>query len=214
MRYIIFPVTALLAYFIAGVNPSIMLSKLIYKKDIRLLGSGNPGFTNFKRSLGGKFAWLVFLLDVLKGSVISVIAGSLFGKYFGSWQFGVAFASFFGVIGHCFPVLYGFNGGKGFLVCFSSLFFIDGLAGAVAAAVLVILLLTVRYMSLSTLAALAAGLVCIILLGYPVTVCIFESAAVAIVFVRHRKNIKRLINREEPKFGFGHNGSEAKEAKE
>ena len=213
MRYIIFPVTALFAYFIASINPAITLSKLIYKKDIRNLGSGNPGFTNFKRSFGGKFAWLVFLLDVLKGAIISVIAGLLFGKYYGSWQLGVAFASFFGVIGHCFPVLYGFNGGKGFLVCFSSLFFIDPKTGIAAAAVLIILLLTTKYMSLSTLASLAAGLVCIILLGYPAAVCLLEASAVAIVFVRHRKNIKRLINREEPKFGFGHSGK-AKEAKE
>ncbi len=214
MRYIIFPVTALLAYFIAGVNPSIMLSKLIYKKDIRLLGSGNPGFTNFKRSFGGKSAWLVFLLDVLKGSIISVIAGSLFGKYFGSWQFGVAFASLFGVIGHCFPVMYGFRGGKGFLVCFSSLFFIDILAGAVAAAALVILLLTVKYMSLSTLAALAAGLVFIVLRGAAAPVYILTSVSVAIVFVRHSKNIKRLVHGEEPKFSLGQSNSETKEAKE
>lgn len=79
---------------------------------------------------------------------------------------------------------------------------------------LVILLLTVKYMSLSTLAALAAGLVFIVLCGAAAPVYILTSVSVAIVFVRHSKNIKRLVHGEEPKFSLGQSSSETKEAKE
>ena len=64
---IIFPIAA---YLLAGVNPAIVLSKLIYKKDIRTLGSKNPGFTNFKRVFGGKYAWFVFFLDLFKSAAV------------------------------------------------------------------------------------------------------------------------------------------------
>ena len=57
MKVLIWILAALVGYFTAGVNPAIVLSKLIYHQDIRELGSGNPGFTNFKRVFGNRYAW-------------------------------------------------------------------------------------------------------------------------------------------------------------
>ena len=141
MKIFCFIVSAVFAYCVSGLNPAIIMSKAIYKKDIREYGSGNPGFTNFKRVFGNKYAWFVFALDILKGAVISVSAGLLFRQYVGSWQFGVAYAGIFALLGHAFPVFYGFKGGKGFLVCLSTLWFIDWRAGAIAAVVLTVLLI-------------------------------------------------------------------------
>ena len=60
MKIAFFPMVALFAYLISGLNPAIILSKMIYHQDIRGLGSKNPGFTNFKRVFGGRYAWIVF----------------------------------------------------------------------------------------------------------------------------------------------------------
>ena len=140
MKALAYIISAVFAYFVSGLNPAIIMSKAIYKKDIRTCGSGNPGFTNFKRVFGNKYAWFVFVLDILKGAVISVVAGLLFRAYVGSWALGVAYAGLFAMLGHAFPIYYGFKGGKGFLVCLSTVWFIDWRAGAIATAVLVIML--------------------------------------------------------------------------
>ena len=113
MKALAYIISAVFAYFVSGLNPAIIMSKAIYKKDIRTCGSGNPGFTNFKRVFGNKYAWFVFVLDILKGAVISVVAGLLFRAYVGSWALGVAYAGLFAMLGHAFPLYYGFKGGKG-----------------------------------------------------------------------------------------------------
>ena len=64
MKIILCFIAAISGYLIGGINPAIVLSKAIYHKDIRTLGSKNPGFTNFKRVFGPKYAWFVFLLDI------------------------------------------------------------------------------------------------------------------------------------------------------
>lgn len=165
MKALAYIISAVFAYFVSGLNPAIIMSKAIYKKDIRTCGSGNPGFTNFKRVFGNKYAWFVFVLDILKGAVISVVAGLLFRAYVGSWALGVAYAGLFAMLGHAFPIYYGFKGGKGFLVCLSTVWFIDWRAGAIATAVLVIMLPLTKYMSLSTMSALVAGAVAVAAFG-------------------------------------------------
>ena len=203
MKIFCFIVSGVFAYCVSGLNPAIIMSKAIYKKDIREYGSGNPGFTNFKRVFGNKYAWFVFALDILKGAVISVSAGLLFRQSVGSWQFGVAYAGIFALLGHAFPVFYGFKGGKGFLVCLSTLWFIDWRAGAIAAVVLTVLLLTVKYMSLSSMSALIVGAVFVAVFGAGWAVSLMYAVCVLFVVIRHRENIIRLIRGTESKFSFG-----------
>ena len=69
---------AVASYLWDGLNVSIILSNLIYHEDIRTKGSGNPGFTNFKRAFGSKWAWPVFFLDIIKTAVPMVVFGLLF----------------------------------------------------------------------------------------------------------------------------------------
>lgn len=203
MKALAYIISAVFAYFVSGLNPAIIMSKAIYKKDIRTCGSGNPGFTNFKRVFGNKYAWFVFVLDILKGAVISVVAGLLFRAYVGSWALGVAYAGLFAMLGHAFPVYYGFKGGKGFLVCLSTVWFIDWRAGAIATAVLVIMLPLTKYMSLSTMSALVAGAVAVAAFGGGLAVSIMYAACVLFVVVRHKQNIVRLVQGTESKFSFG-----------
>lgn len=203
MKALAYIISAVFAYFVSGLNPAIIMSKAIYKKDIRTCGSGNPGFTNFKRVFGNKYAWFVFVLDILKGAVISVVAGLLFRAYVGSWALGVAYAGLFAMLGHAFPIYYGFKGGKGFLVCLSTVWFIDWRAGAIATAVLVIMLPLTKYMSLSTMSALVAGAVAVAAFGGGLAVSIMYAVCVLFVIVRHKQNIERLVQGTESKFSFG-----------
>ena len=203
MKALAYIISAVFAYFVSGLNPAIIMSKSIYKKDIRTCGSGNPGFTNFKRVFGNKYAWFVFVLDILKGAVISVVAGLLFRAYVGSWALGVAYAGLFAMLGHAFPIYYGFKGGKGFLVCLSTVWFIDWRAGAIATAVLVIMLPLTKYMSLSTMSALVAGAVAVAAFGGGLAVSIMYAGCVLFVIVRHKQNIVRLVQGTESKFSFG-----------
>lgn len=203
MKAFAYIISAVFAYFVSGLNPAIIMSKAIYKKDIRTCGSGNPGFTNFKRVFGNKYAWFVFVLDILKGAVISVVAGLLFRAYVGSWALGVAYAGLFAMLGHAFPIYYGFKGGKGFLVCLSTVWFIDWRAGAIATAVLVIMLPLTKYMSLSTMSALVAGAVAVAAFGGGLAVSIMYAVCVLFVIARHKQNIVRLVQGTESKFSFG-----------
>ena len=203
MKALAYIISAVFAYFVSGLNPAIIMSKAIYKKDIRTCGSGNPGFTNFKRVFGNKYAWFVFVLDILKGAVISVVARLLFRAYVGSWALGVAYAGLFAMLGHAFPIYYGFKGGKGFLVCLSTVWFIDWRAGAIATAVLVIMLPLTKYMSLSTMSALVAGAVAVAAFGGGLAVSIMYAVCVLFVIVRHKQNIVRLVQGTESKFSFG-----------
>ena len=203
MKALAYIISAVFAYFVSGLNPAIIMSKAIYKKDIRTCGSGNPGFTNFKRVFGNKYAWFVFVLDILKGAVISGVAGLLFRAYVGSWALGVAYAGLFAMLGHAFPIYYGFKGGKGFLVCLSTVWFIDWRAGAIATAVLVIMLPLTKYMSLSTMSALVAGAVAVAAFGGGLAVSIMYAVCVLFVIVRHKQNIVRLVQGTESKFSFG-----------
>ena len=203
MKALAYIISAVFAYFVSGLNPAIIMSKAIYKKDIRTCGSGNPGFTNFKRVFGNKYAWFVFVLDILKGAVISVVAGLLFRAYVGSWALGVAYAGLFAMLGHAFPIYYGFKGGKGFLVCLSTVWFIDWRAGAIATAVLVIMLPLTKYMSLSTMSALVAGAVAVAAFGGGLAVSIMYAGCVLFVIVRHKQKIVRLVQGTESKFSFG-----------
>ena len=203
---IIFPITA---YLIAGVNPAIVLSKLIYKQDIRLLGSKNPGFTNFKRVFGSKYAWFVFFLDIGKSALVCGLAKWLFGRYFGEGQFGVAYTGLFAMLGHSYPVWYRFKGGKGFLVAAAAIWFIDWRVALIATVIMLTLLFTVRFMSLSVIVAgfsCPISLACFGFEGGWVTmnVATFVCVVLAVLLMtyRHKANIKRLFAGTESKFSL------------
>ncbi|MBE7089898.1 MAG: glycerol-3-phosphate acyltransferase [Clostridiales bacterium] len=127
---ILLVVLGLASYFFGNINWAIIISKL-KKQDIRKMGSGNPGTLNMSRNLGLKLGLLTFLLDILKGVIPSLIAVIVFkGRgYFENTEFAlVDFASYmcglFAVLGHIYPVIFKFKGGKGiattigvFIVC-------------------------------------------------------------------------------------------------
>lgn len=191
---------ALAAYLISGWNPAITFSKAIYKTDIRTCGSKNPGFTNFKRCFGNKWAWFVLALDLLKAALVVLLFAQVFELRMGLYQIGAAFTGLFAVLGHAYPVWYRFKGGKGFLVSLSTVWVTDWRVGLIVTVVMVVLLLTTKYMSLATVAATLCSPLLLLLFHAPLSAVLLNTAVVVFVALRHRENFKRLMAGTESKF--------------
>lgn len=200
MKILLLILAALVAYLVSGWNPAITFSKLIYKKDIRECGSGNPGFTNFKRTFGNRWAWWVFVLDLSKAAVVVVIFANLFERNFDLFQFGAAYTGLFAMLGHAFPVWYGFKGGKGFLVTLSTVWVVDWRVGLIATLIMVVLLLTTKYMSLATVIAMLCCPLLLLLFKAQVSAIWIMMAMVLFMAIRHKENFKRLKAGTESKF--------------
>lgn len=195
-------VSAVSAYLIGGINGAIILSRLVYHEDIRKQGSGNPGFTNFKRVHGfcpATFAAMA--IDILKTILPVLTFRILFGVWCGEAQFGATFTLLCCMIGHCFPVWYGFRGGKAVMAYLSGIWFVDWRMGLICFGLFVLILLTIRYMSLASISFAFSAPIVLAILGCDGWHVIVTSAILSVlVIVRHWQNIIRLFHGTESKF--------------
>ena len=197
-------VSAVVSYLLGGLNGAIMLSKLVYKQDIREFGSNNPGFTNFKRTYGNGFVtWLVLIIDILKTALPVFLTALIMWINFDKWQFGAQFSGMFCMIGHCFPVWYKFKGGKAFIAGFATIWFVDWRMTLIAMAVFFILLFTLKYMSVASCSAAAVCPIALAFLGpASIWVELMAIACALLVILRHYPNFKKLANGTESKFSL------------
>ena len=200
MKVILYILAAVCGYFVAGMNSAIAISKVVYHKDIRECGSGNPGFTNFKRTFGNKWAWWVLVLDLSKAAVAVGLFAWLLSREGVDFQLGAAYTGIFCMLGHAFPLQYKFKGGKGFLVCLSTMYVIDWRVGLIATGMMIVLLLITKYMSLSTTLAMLLCPILLIPFGASVPVILMALACAVFMAVRHKENFKRLMEGTESKF--------------
>ena len=107
-------VIVLLSYFLGCFNGAVLISRLIADEDVRKKGSGNAGLTNFTRNYGSAKAIFVVFIDMGKAAISCLVGGLLLAPY-GHYQEGVALGGLFVILGHDFPALLGFKGGKGIL---------------------------------------------------------------------------------------------------
>lgn len=125
---------AVLSYLLGCINGAIATSHIFYHDDVRRHGSGNAGLTNFYRNYGARCAPMVIAFDMLK-AVGAVLLGNYFLGYLLGWgAAGKYFGALFCVIGHMFPVFYGFKGGKGILCSGTLLLFSTGASRSSAGA--------------------------------------------------------------------------------
>lgn len=204
MMAIILVISGVVSYLLGGVNGAILASRLFHHEDIRQFGSKNPGFTNYKRVYGnGVVTWLVLVFDVFKTAVPVFITALVMKENFGLWQFGAQFSGLCAMLGHCFPIWYKFKGGKGFLAGFATIWFVDWRMALVATGVFLIILFTVKYMSV---ASCSAALVCPIVLAFlqpqSIWVELLAIAAAALVILRHHENFAKLMKGTESKFSL------------
>lgn len=198
MKAIIF--SALIAYILGSINTSIIVSKLFGYGDIRKQGSGNAGATNTLRVLGKKAAVLVMIGDGLKG-FLAVIVARWFSQLFSEGEISSYVAAVCVMLGHVFPVFFGFKGGKGIMTSIAVVFTLSPVIGAILVVLFVIVVALFNYISLASV----ISSVC-----YPILVLVFfwgdipffVSALImaAIAIIKHRSNIVRLLNGNESKF--------------
>lgn len=213
-------IVAVVAYLFGSISFAVIFTKMSSNKDIRTMGSGNAGFTNVLRSVGVVPAVFTLVFDFLKGAIAGVV---------GSWVFstipdmstelsselvvyGGLIGGVFAIIGHMYPVYFGFKGGKGIVTAAAMMAVTDWRVFLLIVATFLIMFFATKIISL-------ASITCAALYGvytfaitffveyqggeFPlryVLLCSFFALFLGIfVIIKHKENIVRLINGEEKK---------------
>ena len=191
------------AYVLGSVNGSIIVSRYLFH------GSGNAGLTNFYRNYGPKGIAGVLGIDIAKGVLAALIGGLVFPLATGDQalkpeyvDIGRLFATFCLILGHVFPVFYGFRGGKGILCGVSAVFIVDYNAGVIALVVFVLAFLLTRYVSLGSVLGTISVPVTLLAKGFSGLCLILACLSVLLVVMKHGENIVRIIRHKEPRFVF------------
>ena len=187
------------AYLLGNLNGAILISRLIAREDVRTKGSGNAGLTNFTRNYGSKSSIFVILIDMGK-AVAACLLGGLLLKSYGLYEEGVALGGLGVILGHDFPALLGFKGGKGILSGVTVALMMDWRLGLLVFGIFLVAYLLTHYVSLGSV--LSSGSFGFFYAWvhperpFPIIVGFFLSA---LLVWMHRANIGRLIRGEERK---------------
>ena len=209
---IVYILVAIIAYLIGSINFSVILSKKFAGFDVREKGSGNAGTTNMLRSVGKKAAAITLICDILKGVVaigIAILLGYIpdMNKELLLQIAGVAV-----ILGHTFPVFFGFKGGKGVATSLGVLLLSNWQIGLICLVFALVLMILTRMVSVGSCAAAILFPVLTLFINEHYTVLtegksgnvyfIYSVILAIIVLFNHRENIKRLLNGTENKISF------------
>ena len=202
-------IIAIIAYLIGSINFSVILSKKIAGFDVREKGSGNAGSTNMLRSVGKKAAALTLICDVLKG-VVAILIAMFIGYIFKveNQSLLVQIAGIAVVIGHTFPIFFGFKGGKGVATSLGILIMSNWQIGLICLVFGIVLIALTRMVSLGSCggAVLFPVLTLFIKEHYIVTqgsgYFIYSVLLAAFILFNHRSNIKRILSGTENRISF------------
>ena len=198
---------AVIAYFLGSLNFGVLLSKLKYRDDVRTHGSGNAGMTNMLRTYGKAAAVATFGGDALKTIIAIVISALLTG------MIGAYVAGLFCVIGHNFPIYFGFKGGKGVVTAAFTVLCLDPIVFFILLVVFILVVVTTKYVSV-------ASILCMLM--YPMVLynftpnpferikVIFALVISVLIIFMHRENIVRLRQGKENKISVGKSKKKAK----
>ena len=199
---------AVFAYFCGCFNGAVIVSKYILRDDVRNHGSGNAGLTNFYRTFGGALTFVVIACDVIK-AVVAVLVGVAVANSWASefWQGALTvyaryFAGLFCLLGHMYPCMFRFRGGKGILSGGTIALMIDWRVALVVWGGFLVLVVLTRYVSLGSVWA-GASFPFISMFVFRDWI-VFAMALVlgGLVVWKHRSNIARLLAGNESKFSF------------
>ncbi|MGL4484641.1 MAG: glycerol-3-phosphate 1-O-acyltransferase PlsY [Anaerovoracaceae bacterium] len=193
--------TTIAAYLIGSINPAIIIAKA-NGIDIKQEGSGNAGTTNALRVLGKKAAISTLIIDILKGTFAVILAGLVVtlidDKEMGHIAEMYAVIAVF--LGHILPIYFKFKGGKGVATAFGALLGLNPLLALGALAVVLIVVLITKRMSAGSVAGAIAFPFFAIWLEADFV--IYGAVLAAIVLIKHKDNVVRLIKGAEPKIDF------------
>ena len=206
---VVYVVMAIIAYLIGSVNFSVILSKKFAGFDVRKKGSGNAGTTNMLRSVGKGPAALTLICDILKG-VVSILLAIAVGSIFKNTDRAllVQVAAIAVVIGHTFPIFFGFKGGKGVATSLGVLLMTNWQIGLICLVFALLLIILTRMVSLGSCAAAVLFPVLTLFINqhYIVTgnssYFIYSVILAVIVLFNHRENIKRIMKGTENRISF------------
>ena len=216
-------IIALIAYAIGSVNFSVIISKKMAGFDVRTKGSGNAGSTNVLRTVGKKAAIITLVCDILKG-VVAILAALLIGLFAkeASKAILVEVAALAVVLGHTFPVFFGFKGGKGVATSLGIILLVNWKIGLICLVFALTLMALTRMVSLGSISAsvLFAVLTMFITDSYVAGIehdfsfVVFGVLLAAFVIFNHRSNLKRILNGTENKLGSKKKDSQEEPKKE
>jgi len=212
-------VVAIIAYLIGSISFAVIFGKKFGGIDVRTKGSGNAGSTNVLRTVGKKAALCSVVCDILKG-VVAVLIAVIVSKIFKSTDGAllVQIAALCVVLGHTFPIFYGFKGGKGVATSLGVLLIINWEVGLVCFVFAIAIMAVTRMVSLGSIsAAVLFAVLCLFKLGKFIVegnYLIFGLLLAAFVIFNHRTNIVRIKNGTENKLSFKKKEEPEEEAKE
>jgi glycerol-3-phosphate acyltransferase PlsY len=187
----------IIAYLIGSVCSAVIVSRIFGLPDPRIEGSKNPGATNVLRLAGKKYAVIVLLADMLKGFLPVLLAHAISAS-----PTVLGFTCFAAVLGHMYPLFFGFKGGKGVATAIGAMFGFQLYLGVLVAATWLIVANLTRYSSLaSILATLFAPFFSIVVIE---NMDAFTPLLLIAIFIlyKHHENVTRLVAGEEPKIQF------------
>ena len=206
-------IVAIIAYLIGSVNFSVLISKKMAGFDVREKGSGNAGTTNMLRSVGKKAAAITLVCDILKG-VVSIVIAIIVGNVAKNLdrELLLQIAGIAVVLGHTFPIFFGFKGGKGVATSLGVLLMSNWQIGLICLVFAVVLMVLTRMVSLGSCAAAVLFPVLTLFINQHYTVLtdgksgrgyfVYSVILAIIVLYNHRSNIKRILNGTENKLSF------------
>ena len=189
----------LLSYLLGSIPNGLWLCRALWHVDLRQHGSHNIGATNAWRTLGKGPGFLVFFLDMLKGLLAVWLGEMLVGTPLVMILCGVL-----AIVGHSLSLFLRFHGGKGVATGLGVILMLMPKATVIVFLVWLLLVLATRYVSLGSIVAAALVPMLALVFGYPALYVAFGVLAAALIIVRHRSNITRLLNGTENRISAGH----------
>lgn len=217
MNWVIMLIIALVvSYLIGSINFALIVSKIFVKKDVRKMGSGNAGMTNVIRTVGIVPGIITFVGDFGKGLAAPLIAKFLLFPYiaenapdfianFLTPEYGVYFCGFLCIIGHAYPIFFGFRGGKGVSTSIAVLFCINWIVAAFVLTTFLVLFLITKIISIGSVLGAVEFPIFNFLINYNkgldtielVYIVVLSVLIASLVFLKHKDNIIRLNKGEE-----------------
>ena len=198
-------VIAVCGYMLGNISAGMIISNHLAKIDIRQHGSKYTGATNMFRVLGAKASLLTLFGDALKGALACLLGlwllgrdGVALGGVFLEGPIGVYLGGICAVLGHMWPVVYKFRGGKGVATCLGVALVVDPVVALVMLAITLAIIFTTRIVSVASLTILAVYAAYYLITGWGNwPLCIFVVLMMALVYFAHRSNIRRILNGTE-----------------
>ena len=203
-------IVGIIAYLVGSISSSVIISKKMAGFDVREKGSGNAGTTNVLRSVGKKAALITLICDIFKGVVaiaIAVLVGTIAKTEAIDDAVLVQVASVAVILGHTFPIFFGFKGGKGVATSLGVILLLNWKVGLICLVFAISLMALTRMVSAGSVLAAILFPVLTLFIGkeyfiVPGSYFIFSVIMALIVAFNHRSNIKRILNGTENKLSF------------